>query len=123
MELWYLNGVKVPRWLAETPEGKIHGKRFAEIQNAEVRREFVRKVGVERIISDCGAVELNRMGDYTLYEVDLGGRTGKWPYLRMLNPSIGTWHVECVGRGCRTVEAALAWRNNDETYIAPEVLT
>jgi hypothetical protein len=34
-------------------------------------------------------------------------------YLKMVNPSIGTFHVEGVDPQCATVEQALNWRNSD----------
>ncbi len=49
------------------------------------------------------------------------GATGKWPYLKMLNPSIGVWHMECVDRSCKTVKDAIKWRNQSE--INPSILT
>ena len=120
-QCWSLNGVAVPKWLAETPFDKIDVREFSKIQNVEVRREFVRKVGIERIIDGLHTVVLDKQGDYELHEVDLQGSTGKWPYLKMKNPSIGVWHMECVSRECRTVEDALRFRNQSD--LKPEVLT
>ncbi|MCY3018341.1 MAG: hypothetical protein NTW87_04815 [Planctomycetota bacterium] len=45
--------------------------------------------------------------------LDLGDRRMR-PYLKMLNPSIGTWHVEGVTPSCTTVLEALAWRNGTD---------
>jgi len=56
-----------------------------------------------------------------LHEIDLGGATGKWPYLKMLNPSIGVWHMECVSKDCKTVKQAITFRNQSE--VVPEVIT
>jgi len=58
---------------------------------------------------------------YELHEMDLGGTTGKWPYLKMLNPSIGVWHMECVDKTCKTVKDAIRWRNQSE--LDPEIIT
>lgn len=120
-KIFALNGVVVPEWLAVTPAGKIKAKDFSTITNAEIRREFVRKVGIERICQEMETVLLDKSGDYELHEVDLKGATGKWPYLKMLNPSIGVWHMECVDRSCKTVKDALKWRNQSE--IGPSILT
>ena len=60
----------------------------------EVSREVVRKIGIARICCDLG---LNA-----------------WlpqPYLKMVNPSLGTYHIEGVHPDCRTVAEALMWRN------------
>lgn len=121
LKVYALNGVRVPEWLAVTPADKIDPKKFASIDNAEVRREFVRKVGIERIVQHVDAEELDVEGDYSLIEIDLGGETGKWPYLKMKNPSIGVWHLECVPRECRTVKEAREWRNDSD--LEPEQLT
>lgn len=113
-QIWSLNGVTVPQWLVETPRHKLDPAEFAKLTNVEVRREFIRKVGVEQICQKLGSVVLDKKGDYELHEIDLKGTTGKWPYLKMLNPSIGIWHMECVDKSCKTVKQALNWRNNTE---------
>ena len=116
-----LNGVSVPEWLVTEKWNKIDPMKFAEIENAEIRREFVRKVGIERIVQKCGCEILDKHGDYELILVDLKGTTGKYPYLKMKNPSIGIWHLECVPQEIKTVEGALSWRN--QTTLQPEQLT
>jgi len=107
---WALNGVHVPQWLVKTPAMEIDCAKFAEIKNTEVRREFVRKVGIERLVTKLGAKTLDKQGDYEVILVNLGGRTGEWPYLKMLNPSIGVWHLECLEHECKTVQAAINFR-------------
>ena len=119
-KLYSVNGVRVPAWLVETPAEALDPARFAGIENAEVRREFVRKVGIERICSKLGTEVLDRQGDYELHMVPLGGTTGEHPYLKMRNPSIDVWHMEAVAKGCRTVEQALRFRNGGKfRHIAP----
>ena len=119
--IWALNGVVVPDWLVLTKWDKLDCHEFAKIQNAEVRREFIRKVGVERLCTELKSEVLDKQGDYELHLIDLGGTTGNWPYLKMKNPSIGVWHMEAVAKTCKTVDAALTWRNGTEER--PEVLT
>ena len=106
--VWALHGVRVPRWLAEQRDSEIDPRKFSAIDNAEVRREFVRKVGIERIISATGAKSLDKRGEYELLQMRVGDE--RWTYLKMLNPSIGTWHVEGVDNRCRTVVEALNFR-------------
>jgi len=121
-----LNGVRVPGWLAEQKAEEIDPIQFAKIENVEIRREFVRKVGIERIVQALGGKRIDAAGNYELLEVDLGGSTGKHPYLKMLNPSIGVWHLECVDRTCRTVQQALNFRASRLVTgrdWKPEVLT
>lgn len=111
--VYALNGVGVPDWLALTPAEELDPARFATIENAEQRREFVRKVGIERIAEKCAVGVLDTQGDYELILIDLGGATGAWPYLKMKNPTIGVWHLECVPRNICTVQEALNWRAGD----------
>ena len=126
--LWCLHGVTVPQWLVETPVREIDCRRFAEIKNVEVRREFVWKVGVDRIVQQgCGKV-ISTQGDYQLININLGGSTGTWPYLKMLNPSIGVWHLEHVTKECCTVQQAINFRASRMPSLQgrdwkPEVIT
>jgi hypothetical protein len=111
----------VPEWLAVKPVDDIDPAEFAKLDNAEVRREFVRKAGIERIAEHCESNILDKQGDYELLSLNLGGATGRWPYLKMKNPSIGVWHMEAVPKGTKKVQEALNWRN--QTELVPEQLT
>ena len=118
--VWALNGVRVPQELAETPAEKLDAQKILTEKNAEVRREYVRKMGVELVCQRLGAEVKDSTGDYELLSLDL--QDGRYrPYLKMLNPSIGTYHIEGVHPDCRTVEQALCWRN--QTDEQPVVLT
>lgn len=115
-----LNGVWVDEKLVLTPAEKLDAGMVLKEQNAEVRREIVRKIGIERVMQKLGAEVIDKDGDYELVLLDLkDGR--KREYLRMKNPSIGVTHVEGVKPGIKTVRQALAWRNGIDT--APAVLT
>lgn len=48
---YFLNGVKVPEYLAMTPEGKLDIEFFKKEKNADVKAEFIRKYGIERMQS------------------------------------------------------------------------
>lgn len=119
--LHFLNGVLVPEHVAMTPARELDCRLVVEIRNAEVRREVVRKVGIERVVTELGAASVDRQGDYELLLLDLGDRLRR-PFLKMRNPSVpGVFHVEGVHPDCRTVREALAWRNGTDT--PPSVLT
>ena len=118
--LWCLNGVRVTKELVMTSWDKLDCKLLLKEQNAGIRREFVRKAGIEKVCADLGAKCIDKVGDYELLLLDLqDGR--ERPYLKMLNPSIGTYHIEGVHPDCKTVEAALKFRNG--TIEKPLVLT
>lgn len=123
--VWCLNGVRVPRSLVETPAEKLDAHEILHIDNAEVRREYVRKMGIELVCQRLGAKVIDKKsrdvgGEYELLMLDLGDGRNR-PYLKMINPSTGTYHVEGVPPECTTVDDALAWAN--QTDEEPEVLT
>jgi len=118
--VYSLNGVRVPRELVETPAEKLDPQLVVKETNAEVRREIVRKIGVERICQKLGAKVLDKKGNYELLNLNLGENRIR-PYLKMLNPSVGTYHIEGVAPDIKTVEQALNWRN--QTEETPLVIT
>lgn len=119
--VWRLNGVAVPSWLVTTEAHKLDPKEMLKITNAEVRREFVRKVGIDRVCYCLNAEVVDKEGDYELLLLDIGDGN-KRPYLKMLNPSVpGVWHVEGVEVGITTVKEANAWRRGG--LPEPEALT
>jgi hypothetical protein len=115
--LYFLNGIPMEEWMVMTHAESIPPKKILEVINADQRRELLRKVGIERFIASVGAKEVDRYGDYTLLSIDFNG--GPRTYLKMLNPSIGVWHVEGVSNECRTVAEALRWRQPDAMRALP----
>jgi len=119
--LYRLNGIDVPKWLVLDNAERIDPKKFVEIKNVEVRREFVRKVGIDRIVHELGAklLEKSEDGVYELLNFDWDGK--ERIFLKMINPSMKCFHVEGVAIECKTIRQALAWRNQEEEM--PVVLT
>ena len=120
--IYALYGVRVPQALVETPADALDPHEWVLKQtNAEIRREAVRKIGIERVCERLGAKVIDTQGDmYELLLLDLGDRRRR-PYLKMRNPSLGVFHIEGVHPDVKTVEAALTWRNGTST--PPTVLT
>lgn len=117
---FFLNDVHVPKALVETPASQLDPRGIPREQNTGVRREIVRKIGIERICNELGAEVVDKQGDYELLLLDLAdGR--RRPFLKMKNPSIGIYHIEGVAPECQTVAEALAWRNQSD--LPPTVLT
>jgi hypothetical protein len=115
--LWRLHGVEVPDWLAALPADAIDPHRLLAIVNGEVRREFLRKVGIERALRVLEARVISSRGPYELLEINLGDSRRR-PYLKMQNPSVDAVHIEGVDPRCRTVQEALNYRNG----LAPEMI-
>jgi len=107
-----------------TAAEKIEPKTVLAEANADVRRELIRKVGIERMLAQLPHKVLHKRGNYELLSVDLPQIANDIRYLKMLNPSVGCWHLEGCDPACQTVEQAINWRagNIDEPW-EPEVLT
>jgi len=117
--IYALNSVRVSKELTETPAMELDPKMLFSEKNVEIKREIVRKIGIERFVQQVGGEVIDSKevvlpnGDIHAYELILMdiGLDKKKPYLKMLNPSIGTWHVEGVHPSCKTVDDALEFRN------------
>jgi hypothetical protein len=120
--IYMLNGVRMTKEYVETPWDKLDPKCILKEENAEVRRELVRKIGIERFIKGTNAECIDAKGDYRLLMVDIGLKSGeKRPYLEMKNPSIMCYHIEGVEPSCKTVDDALYFRN--KTKESPDKLS
>jgi len=122
-KMWALNGVTVPEYLAMTPAEQIDPAKILKESNLEVRREGIRKVGIERMLAHLPHKTLGCSGSYTLLSVRLSEEIPDSRWLKMLNPSIGVWHMEAVAPECATVEQALNWRNQQQDNETVEILT
>jgi hypothetical protein len=120
--LWRLSGVRVPKAVVVTPREELSSSLMLSERNIDIRREIARKIGIEKICKDLKAKCVDSWENYELLLLDLGDESAR-PYLKMLNPSIGTYHIEGVDPSCVTVKSALAWRNGLNEYKVPEVLT
>ena len=116
VQVYALNGVTVPEWLAVTHSSKIDLKRYHEITNADVRTEFVRKVGVERMLEFGKKIDSYKNYDnewwtkseYELYDMAaLFEGVPYAPHLKMLNQTTGVWHVEALSPDVRNLKDAL----------------
>jgi hypothetical protein len=118
--LWNLNGVEVPRQIVETPANQLDPKLILTEKNVEIRREILRKIGLERFLSHTKHKSLDKkeylingkIQKYELLEIDLGDNIQACPALQMEHASLpGVWLIEWVSRQCKTVEDAIKFRN------------
>jgi len=108
--VWALNGVIVPREIAETPADCIDPGLILEVSNAEARRELARKIGIERLERKLGSITIDMWNGYELIELNIGSEWSRPRLLKMKNPSIGTYHLEGVPPWIDSCRAALEWR-------------
>ena len=118
--VYVLNGVVVPREIVEKPGDELSAELIVREKNAEVRRAIINKIGIERVCIELNATVVNKYKNYELIVLEIGAETSR-PYLKMINPSTGTYHIEGVPPDCKTVKAALAFRN--KTNKRPKTLT
>ena len=119
--LFALNGVRVPEWIVTTPKDKFTRDMILKEQNADYRREIVRKLGNERMVEVLKPKIADKEFGYELYMVELGDNRER-PFLRMTNPSINTVHIEGVGPDCKTVREAICYRNSLKKFALPATL-
>lgn len=126
VRIYALNGVTVPDWLALTPSHKIDVKRIHEIKNADVKAEFVRKIGVERLLDMGKKIDSHEKyndewyakSEYELWDMhSLFPNVEYAPHLKMLNQTTKIWHVEAVSPDCKTIPDALKDRYGRNVQI------
>lgn len=109
---WFLNGINVKEKIVLHPEKLTKEEIFGEM-NVDVRREMLRQIGMDRFVMLTKPKILDKQGHYELLSIDLSDSLKDCRYLKMKNPSIGTFHVEGVERECETVDQAINWRAGD----------
>ena len=128
--VWCLNGVNVPQYLAETPEGQLDIEFFKKETNADVKAEFIRKYGIDRM-SNLGKLVDNKHNDnhwwikseYELIDMSpIFSNIEYAPHLKMKNQTTGVYHLEGVSPECRTIEQALKFRHNNRIGHITEII-
>ncbi len=113
--IYCLNGVRVPEYLVITPESRLDIEFFKKEKNVEVRTQFVRKYGIDRMRTLGKIIDKMDRWDYELIDMSpIFTNINYAPYLKMKNPSTGTIHMEGVHPECKTVEMALKWRAGED---------
>ena len=112
--LW---GVRVPRWLTETPLEKLKLKDILKIKNADIKAVGLKRFGAERIVNEgYGRVIEDKMIESGYKLIDLSSLFDSFdyaPHLYMTNPSVpGLVHCEGVPPEIKTIEQALKWRED-----------
>jgi hypothetical protein len=117
-KLWALNGIRVPQWVVMTPASEIKKEMIVGEKNADVRRELIRRIGVEKLTEILDYQVLDSMDEYQLISFDIGdGRVR--PYLKMTCPSTKLMHLEGVLPEITTVKKALAYKFKVKEWKRP----
>ncbi len=119
---YFLNGVEVPDWLVTTDAENLDINKFLKEENADVKAEFVRKYGVERMLNFGNKIDSYENYDqeenpwwwkseYELWDMhSLFPGLDYQPYLKMTNQTTGIFHVEALSPAVRTISDALKER-------------
>lgn len=93
--IYRMQGINVPDWLADTPAKDLNVARVMALPNVDVRTAGIKKIGINNLRKDLNVVVLHKYETYELWTIVINGmRVG--PYLKMVGPTTGETHVECV---------------------------
>jgi hypothetical protein len=120
--VYALNGVRMKKEYVMTPAERMKPETVLAEPNADVRRELLRKVGIERMLSKLTHKVLDKRDSYEVLSVRLSEEVRDARYLKMINPSVGCFHMEGIPTECDTVTKSLNWRNQNWHEDA-EILT
>jgi hypothetical protein len=122
-EIYALNGITVPKELVMTPAEDLSIELFKSEKNADVKAEFVRKYGIERMLDmgklvdtfenypDQAQYDWWWKSQYELHDMSAVFTDIPYqPYLKMMNFTTHIWHMEAVSPACRTLRDALKER-------------
>jgi hypothetical protein len=134
-KVYSLWGIKVPEYLAMTPSANLDINFFLKENNADVKATFIRKYGMERMISygneiDCVSNYFNHNdknikryfnsiyvieSDYKLYDMSKLFKSINYaPYLYMKNLTTGIYHMEGIEPSCKNLVEAINWREDTD---------
>lgn len=132
---YFSNGIQVPKELITTPADKLPTDLYYKEKNADVRTEILRKIGVDRFITEGRVVDSwknydsEKVKNYHWWKkseyhvIDMAKLfPGVYyaPHLYMKNQTTGVYHLEPVAPYCKTISDALTDRYggaNESEYI------
>ena len=129
----FLNGVKVPEYLAMTPEGELNIDFFTKETNADIKAEFIRKYGIDRMKHLGKSIDNHKnhnqnwwsKSEYELIDMaPIFTNIEFAPHLWMKNQTTGVYHLEAVHPECRNIEQALKFRSRNRNitkYTTKEI--
>jgi len=122
--MYVLNGITVPKYLVVTDSEALSLDFYKNEKNADVKAEFVRKFGVERMLDFGKKIDSYENYDqeeqpwwykseYELWDMSsIFDGIEYQPYLKMKNQTTEIWHVEALSPACRNLKDAIKERFN-----------
>lgn len=127
LKIYLLNNVIMEPEHVLTPADDLTPEMILNNRNVDQQRELLAKMGMARFAMKSGAEEVDkesfttkdgRTHEYSLLMINVADR-GKRPYLKMLNPSEGEYHVEGVPPHVKTVREAIHERKDPRLKAIP----
>jgi len=122
LKLYHLNGVKVPKYLVITKAEDLSLDFFNKEKNADIRAEFIRKYGIDRMVSKGKIIDTwekykNNLwwvkSEYELLDMASIFKNIQYaPHVKMKNQTTGIFHLEAVPPHIKTLEDAMKFRHN-----------
>ncbi len=113
---YFLNGVRVNEEIVLIPAEKLNPELLIKENNAEVRKEIIRKIGISRILQKLEAKKLDSWREYELYRIE-NIDIEPVQILKMVCPSKDILYTLRVSPEIKTAREAIVWVNNG---IEPE---
>lgn len=133
-EKFFFGMIEIPKWLYTTPAEELKPEDYFLLTNADVKAEFVKKIGINRLV-DLGTVvdsyenypenEMWAKSEYKIIDmsnlklakvVSNIGRPLEFfeyaPFLYMKNQTTGVYHLEGLHPRCKTLYDAIKMRYN-----------
>jgi ribosomal protein L17 len=119
--LYRSNGIEMKKEYIETPKDKITKEMFLSEENADMRRELIKKIGMPRTIKILDPKVVDKFktkngGEYRLLKINFDKRRDR-TYLQMKCPSTKNDHILGVLDTCETAKEAWCFLNNEPEYI------
>jgi hypothetical protein len=135
---YFFGPIAVPKWLYTTPAEELNPKDYLLLKNADVKGEFIKKIGIDKLI-ELGEIidsyenypdnEMWIKSEYKIIDMhqvipqpkifdNLGHYLGKAkpykyaPFLYMKNQTTGVYHLEGIHPRCKTLYDAIKMRYN-----------
>lgn len=129
--VYSLNGIRIPKSYQYiiTDRQNLTAEKVLSIKNTEIRTEAMKLLGLEQFYASLNKTVIehkvydNRPGlEYDLVKFSLDEGQNYRIYLKGTCPSSGKGFFEAVHPDCKTVDQALAWREEgsiDIPYVMP----
>ncbi len=132
-EKYFFRRIEVPKWLYVTPAEDLNPKLLTEIKNVDIRSEFIKKIGMDKLLEYGRVVDTyenypdNEMwakSEYKIIDMSIlrlpkkivNGIITEYytyaPYLYMKNQTTGVSHLEGIHPRCQTLYDAIKMRYN-----------